>query len=248
MWFRYNEGMETEASTRSYRWLLWVVAVVVWVADQLTKTLVIQNLAIGETWRPYAGRPWLELFALSHTKNSGAAFGMLPDASLFFILVAVVVSLGIVWYYPRLDPRRAWLFLSLGLMLGGALGNLTDRLRIGWVTDFIHIGSFAIFNIADSSVFLGVTLLAFQMWRDDEAKRREDEAAKPPSAPPALRDASVADALLQQRGGARVYGRPARGPGGGARSYDTHYGNGRAQLEQTSVVWGNERASDDGRE
>jgi signal peptidase II len=231
--------METETSSRSYRWLLWVTALVVWATDQLTKTLVIQNLALGDSWRPYAGTPILELFALTHTKNSGAAFGMLPDAGLFFILVAVVVSLGIVWYYPRLDRSKALLFLSLGLMLGGALGNLTDRLRIGWVTDFVHIGSFAIFNVADSAVFCGVLALAFQMWREDEAKRHQEQqrSVEVEPAPRLISSTAFEEDKRErppfiERSGARVYNHPTT--------------NGHARLEHTTVVWSNQKANDDG--
>jgi signal peptidase II len=168
---------ETVESSRSYRWLLWLVAVVVYAADRLTKVLVIDNLALGESWRPWAGTPVLEWFALTHIKNSGAAFGIFPSGGQFFIVVAVVVSIGIIWYYPRL-PREQWvLFLSLGLQLGGALGNLTDRLQIGHVTDFVHIGSFAIFNVADASLFCGAILLAGYLYYQDIQRDRAERAA-----------------------------------------------------------------------
>ncbi|HEX8683701.1 MAG TPA: signal peptidase II [Ardenticatenaceae bacterium] len=220
--------MESQASTRSYRWLLWVTAATVLLTDQLTKTLVIQNLNIGESWRPWAGTPILELFALTHTKNSGAAFGMLQSGGIFFTLVAIVVSAAIVWYYRRLPRERWWLFLTVGLMLGGALGNLTDRLRLGWVTDFIHIGTFFIFNVADSAVVVGVTLLAWEMWREDEQKRQAATVEQASSA--AITPLEVRG-LAPQRGGARAYTMPNH--------------NGRARLEPTAIAWSQERSSHD---
>ncbi len=173
--FPYNSPMsiETSTSSRSYRWVLAVVALVILAADQWSKAKIIQWLALGESWRPFAGTPLLELFALTHTKNSGAAFGIFQTGGWFFVIVAIVVSLGILWYYPRLPREKWWLFLSLGLQLGGALGNLTDRLRIGHVTDFVHIGSFAIFNVADSAIVVGVLLLALHMYREEDAAKHE---------------------------------------------------------------------------
>ncbi|MDQ4077725.1 MAG: signal peptidase II [Chloroflexota bacterium] len=158
---------ENSIERHGYRWLLIVVAIIVLVVDQWSKARIIEWLEIGESWRPWAGTPILELFAFTHTKNSGAAFGIFPSGGWFFIIVAIVVSFGILWYFPRLPREKWWLFLSLGLQLGGALGNLIDRLRIGWVTDFVHIGSFAIFNVADASIVCGVLILAFHMYRED---------------------------------------------------------------------------------
>lgn len=170
---------EIAPPSRDYRWLLFVVAAIALGLDQWSKARIIDWLAIGESWRPYAGSPILELFAFTHTKNMGAAFGMFQTGGWFFIIVATVVSLFIAFYAPRI-PRQQWyVFLALGLTMGGALGNLVDRLRLGWVTDFIHIGDFAIFNIADSSVVSGVTLLFFIMWREDEERKRVAENTPP---------------------------------------------------------------------
>lgn len=175
---------EFPPSARSYRWLLWVVALAALAADQWSKSRIIQSLAIGETWRPLASTPVLELFAFTHTKNSGAAFGFFQTGGWFFVIVAAVVSTLIAIYVPRLPRQQWWLFLSLGLILGGAMGNLVDRLRIGWVTDFIHIGSFAIFNVADSAIFCGVSILFVHFWREDrQAKQLSPDDPAPPASP-----------------------------------------------------------------
>ena len=152
--------------------MLWVAAALALAFDQWSKARIIEGLAIGETWRPYAGTSLLELFAFTHTKNTGAAFGMFQTGGWFFIIVAVLASLFIAFYAPRIPRHRWYMFLALGLVMGGALGNLVDRLRLGWVTDFVHIGSFAIFNVADSSVFTGVVILFVIMWFDDEERKR----------------------------------------------------------------------------
>lgn len=167
--------MNTESFNpiRGYRWLLWVVAIATLVLDQWSKGQIIEWLAMGKTWRPWAETPILEWFAFTHTKNTGAAFGIFPDASWFFIIVAIIVSLAIIWYAPSLPSNQWWLFLSLGLELGGALGNLTDRLSLGWVTDFVHIGSFAIFNVADSAIFCGVLILFVHFWYEEKQQKEQ---------------------------------------------------------------------------
>lgn len=129
--------------------------------DQYTKHLVRANLAINETWSPW---PWLEPYArFLHIQNTGAAFGLFKEAGLFFTIVAVVVSLVIIVYAQRLPPGLWGMRVALGMQLGGAVGNLIDRLVFGPVTDFVSVGNFAIFNVADASISLGVALLALLM-------------------------------------------------------------------------------------
>jgi signal peptidase II len=186
---------EIAPPSRVYRWLLFAVAALALGVDQWTKARIIEWIAIGDSWRPYVGTPILELFAFTHIKNMGAAFGMFQTGGWFFIIVATVVSIFISFYAPRI-PRHQWYtFLALGLTMGGALGNLVDRLRLGWVTDFIHVGDFAIFNIADSCVVTGVIILFVIMWREDEERKRVEDAA-PPAPAAATPDEGVAPAAL----------------------------------------------------
>lgn len=165
--------MNSELSTqqRGYQWLVWVVGAIILVTDQWSKQIIIEWLAIGETWQPWPETPILELFKFTHITNTGAAFGIFPFASWFFVLVAVVVTVAIIFYTPRLPRHQWWLFFSLGLELGGALGNLTDRLRLGAVTDFVHIGNFAIFNVADSAVVCGVVILFIHFWLEEREQK-----------------------------------------------------------------------------
>lgn len=133
--------------------------------DQWSKSWVRNNIALGEIWSPIDG---LEKYArIVHWNNTGAAFGLFQDLSLVFTILAIIVSIVIFVYYPRI-PRRDWpLRLALSLQLGGAIGNLIDRLSIGHVTDFISLGNFAVFNIADASISVGVAVLVVGVWIND---------------------------------------------------------------------------------
>ena len=134
--------------------------------DQWTKAWVRSNIPFGEVWTPVPGLG--EYARIVHWKNTGAAFGMFQDLSIVFTVLAIVVSIAIIYYYPRI-PHGDWpLRLALGLQLGGAIGNLIDRLLFsGHVTDFISVVNFAVFNIADASISLGVAVLVIGIWIKD---------------------------------------------------------------------------------
>lgn len=139
--------------------------------DQITKHLVLRNLALGEMWNPVAFlRPFV---TVTHVSNTGAAFGLFRDYGLFFAFVAVIVVVGIIAFYRYLPPRQGLLRLSLGLQLGGALGNLLDRIRVGSVVDFIDFKIWPVFNLADMAIVSGVSILAFVLLfstQEDEQK------------------------------------------------------------------------------
>jgi signal peptidase II len=144
--------------------------------------LVRTYVPVNQAWDAL---PWLAPYArVLHIQNTGAAFGLFQDAGLFFAVVAIVVSAVIIVYSARLGAGQWAIRVALGMQLGGALGNLIDRLTFGPVTDFISIGNFAIFNIADASISTGVALLALLMLLD--ARRERREAQNEPPMPPAL--------------------------------------------------------------
>jgi signal peptidase II len=97
---------------------------------------------------------------------------MFPQGSLIFTIVAIVVALAIIYYYPQVPKTELALRIALGLQLGGALGNLISRLTVGAVTDFISVGKFPVFNVADSSISIGVAVLLLGMWNEERATRR----------------------------------------------------------------------------
>jgi signal peptidase II len=101
--------------------------------------------------------------AFAYTCNKGAAFGLLANETLLFVLIALVVIGVLVAYVRFLPAKHPWLRLSLGLQLGGALGNLLDRLRQGYVVDFIAVKAWPVFNIADACVVVGVLILAYHL-------------------------------------------------------------------------------------
>lgn len=161
------------------RWvILPVISLFVFALDQTTKTLVTQNLQLGEAWTPFP--QVANFFDITHWLNTGAAFGLFPQLSGIFTIVAFAVSLGIVWYYRGLTGNDWLVRVSLGLQLGGALGNLVDRLRYGYVVDFIHFHFFPVFNVADSAIVCGVALL---MW-DLLQKEKEKPAPQTPGQQP----------------------------------------------------------------
>jgi signal peptidase II len=138
--------------------------------DQITKALVRSNLLQGEVWSPW---PWLMPYArIVHWYNTGVAFGMLQGQNLIFTILAVIIAAAIVYYYPKFSKEDWPLRLALALQFGGALGNLIDRINIGHVTDFISIGNFAVFNIADASITLGVGVMIFGIWWKDKQESK----------------------------------------------------------------------------
>ncbi|MFQ5616001.1 MAG: signal peptidase II [Anaerolineales bacterium] len=135
------------------------IASTILVLDQRTKWLVRQRLNFSEMWMPL---DWLAPYArIVNWRNTGAAFGIFQNAGAIFAILAIVVALAILNYYPLIPRADKFLRIALALQLGGAVGNLTDRLTLGWVTDFVSIGHFPVFNVADASIFFGVTLLLF---------------------------------------------------------------------------------------
>ena len=159
------------APARSRRVLaLYGTAALVLVLDQLTKHLVVTNLA---------GPPPVDLIGdvvqLRYTTNSGGAFSLLTGAPLFFGIMAMVIIGGIIYASRRTRPLS--LLVVLGLVLGGALGNLTDRLLRGEgllrgeVVDFVKVGWWPVFNVADSCVVVGGILLAIFLGRAESEQR-----------------------------------------------------------------------------
>ncbi len=155
--------------------------------DQWTKHLVRTELAFEQTWSPWE---WLEPYArVVHWRNSGAAFGIFQQFGGVFTILAILVSLAILYYYPQV-PRQAWyLRLAMGIQLGGALGNLLDRLTQGYVTDFISVGTFAVFNVADACISIGVVVLVLGMWIQERRAQPPPESPDVDSASPAAEEA-----------------------------------------------------------
>ncbi len=143
-------------AARTFQRLLpsFLLASVVLAADQVTKALVRARLAEGEAWP--SRDAW---FAISHVENSGAAFGTFQGAGVW-LLGATVIGVGaILVYLWRFPPTQRLYTTALSLILGGAIGNLVDRVAKGTVTDFIDPRYYPAFNIADSAIVVGATTM-----------------------------------------------------------------------------------------
>jgi signal peptidase II len=172
-----NAAVDSAAGRIAWgRWL--VLSLVVLIIDQLTKFEVTSALVL------YQRIPVLPFFDIVRLHNTGAAFSFLADASgwqnTLFMVVAVVVVIGVLWWLAQLPRRgKALLALGLALLIGGAIGNLVDRVLYGHVVDFLlfYYGEWAFpaFNVADSAITCGVGLVLFDgMVLEPRAARQAD--------------------------------------------------------------------------
>ena len=167
-------------------WVLPLMALLTVVLDQLTKHVVVTNLGLYDSWAPIPSLSgW---FDIHHVTNTGAAFGLFQNGSGVFVIISIGVSLVILFYYRYLEDGHWLVRLSLGLQLGGAVGNLIDRLRFGHVTDFVDIHVFPVFNVADSAIVCGVILLVLLLLRED--RKDHEGVGLPEDRSKAVREAS----------------------------------------------------------
>ena len=150
--------MTATTARRGARWGLFLgIAATVVILDQLSKQWLVSQLDPGER-QIILG----DLIRIVHSQNSGALFGLFTDQALLFAIVSVGVVALIVWYHGS-SGRNTLLSIALGLLLGGALGNMIDRFRLGYVVDWVDIGigdwRFYTFNVADSAISCAILLL-----------------------------------------------------------------------------------------
>ncbi len=153
-------------------------ALVVLALDQVTKAWVTQTL--GQAGQPHSLEIVGSWVRLSYTTNTGAAFGMFPAGTLFFTVVALVAAPILLVARSYVSVRAWWMTVVFGMLLGGTLGNLLDRVRLGHVVDFIDVGIGDLrwwsFNVADSSFVVGVIILAIYLsLASDHAKQPSDD-------------------------------------------------------------------------
>lgn len=166
-------------SPARWRMLLTVaVAAVVLVADQLSKTFVVDTLG------PQGERPLVQvipgLMRLIYVRNTGAAFGIFQGNSPLLLVLAIAVVGFLLVYFRRSIAANRWLAIALGLQIGGAIGNILDRLRYGYVVDFINVPHWPTFNLADSAITVGVIVLGFTLlFHDNERAPTTPSAGRP---------------------------------------------------------------------
>ncbi len=171
------QGMGRDALSGRATPALLAVSSIVLVVDQVTKALVREFIPAGGTAAGTSADIVLlpGVLTLTHVRNTGAAFGMLAGSQPLFIAVGAVVVLTIAAYWWRAASHDLLEAGALGLVAGGALGNLIDRVANGRVTDFVDVHIWPVFNVADSAVVVGTALLLLHLWLRVRSQASKDE-------------------------------------------------------------------------
>ncbi len=150
-----------------------MAALIVYALDRVTKAWVVSNIPLNEAREVVDG--WARI---ANVRNTGAAFGLLPERTSLLSILSVVAVIVILYYYRDIAARSAPIAATLGMQLGGATGNLVDRIGQGYVTDWIDVGipegwRFWAFNVADSSITVGIVIVTALLWFEERRQTRE---------------------------------------------------------------------------
>lgn len=137
-----------------------LLAAAVLISDQLSKWAIQRTMELGQSI-PVVDN----IFHITYWRNPGAAFSLLPFRTTFFVIIGILVVTVIIVFFRRVPADRKLLQFALALQLGGAMGNLVDRVRIGSVVDFLDFRVWPVFNLADSAIVVGVILLSWDLLR-----------------------------------------------------------------------------------
>lgn len=146
------------------RGIVAVIVLLLIALDQLVKSYIVQQIPLGEV------RSWIPNFvSLTYLQNRGAAFSILQDQQFLFAVITLVVVVGAIWYLHEHMEDSLWMVLGLTLIIAGGLGNFIDRVSQGFVVDMFHLDfiNFAIFNVADSYLTVGVIILLIAMLKEE---------------------------------------------------------------------------------
>jgi len=158
---------ERSLAAGSMQWLgLTAVAAAAIVADQVTKHVVVGTLALDDSVHVVGP------LSIHHVQNSGIAFGLFASATAAVTVVTAGAVVWMLWFFARSGSRHPVLPAALGLLIGGSLSNLVDRIRLGYVTDFIDFRYWPAFNLADSFIVIGVLILLAALFVSDRAPNR----------------------------------------------------------------------------
>jgi signal peptidase II len=165
----------TQKRTLQYLLLFGIAAIVI-ILDQWSKTLIRQNLALGEEIYPIAFLA--PFFRFTFWQNTGAAWGIFQNANIPLLILSSIIAVFIILYYHKAFDEPLIYRISMGLLLGGAVGNIIDRIQLGYVTDFIAVGRFPVFNVADSCVTIGVFLMLLGLLIQEHKEKAARQAAE----------------------------------------------------------------------
>jgi signal peptidase II len=155
---------------------LGAIAIAAIVADQVTKHIVAANLSLGDSLHVVGP------FSIRHVQNSGIAFGLFAHATAGVIALTAIAIAWMLAYFARSGARHPVLPVALGLVIGGSISNLADRVRLGFVTDFLDFRYWPSFNLADSFIVIGVAILVGALALAERSPRGlEASPAKPPT-------------------------------------------------------------------
>lgn len=151
---------------KNYRKIYFPLAAVVLIAlDQLSKLWIVNHIPLNTIYKFLPG-----IFSLTYLRNYGAAFSILQNQQWFFTVITFAVVGTACYYFVKNLQGNFWLLFGLLLIISGGLGNFIDRVRLGYVVDMVHLDfmNFAIFNVADSYLTVGVIILFITLWKEEE--------------------------------------------------------------------------------
>lgn len=146
---------------------VWIIALLIFVADRAIKLWVAHAMVPGQSIAVLPPVLWI-----TYITNSGAAFSILRHGAPLFIAIGAIILIGEAWYVIRQSTLSRQLVVGMGLLGGGTVGNLWDRMVSGRVIDYIHFRFWAIFNLADAAIVVGIILVMMEFWRKDAAHDR----------------------------------------------------------------------------
>ncbi|AEZ62476.1 MULTISPECIES: signal peptidase II [Streptococcus] len=151
---------------KNYRKLYFPLAAVMLILlDQLSKQWIVNHIPLNAIRKCVPG-----IFSLTYLRNYGAAFSILQNQQWFFTVITLAVVGAACYYFIKNINGNFWFLFGLLLIISGGIGNFIDRLRLGYVVDMVHLDfmNFAIFNVADSYLTVGVVILFIALWKEEE--------------------------------------------------------------------------------